>query len=176
MQLWERPCIVTGRNVSTLPKRNLTSVSPNFHLLLTESRLLACVLIQMYFVPCPLIHEQLHRCLQYTSHTMIHNSCDIDSRVWCCWSAMLLTKAALVTSLATTDAWAHCFKCRGNCLALGGPELCFLFYMPVSGQVHARWPGFAASKTFHLVTFPSGVVRGREVNNPNSGSGIPLLE
>ena len=95
MQLWERPCIVTGRNVSTLPKRNLTSVSPNFHLLLTESRLLACVLIQMYFVPCPLIHEQLHRCLQYTSHTMIHNSCDIDSRVWCCWKCYVVNKSSV---------------------------------------------------------------------------------
>lgn len=95
MQLWERPCIVTGRNVSTLPKRNLTSVSPNFHLLLTESRLLACVLIQMYFVPCPLIHEQLHRCLQYTSHNMIHNSCDIDSRVWCCWKCYVVNKSSV---------------------------------------------------------------------------------
>ena len=56
------------------------------------------------------------------------------------------------------------------------PSSVFSFIMPVSGQVHARGPGFAASKTFHLVTAPSGGVRGREVNNPNSGSGIPLLE
>ena len=135
-------------------------------MLLLESRLLAWVL-QMYFAPCSLIYEQLHQCLQYASHTLIHKSCVVHSRVWCCWKYYVINKSSVGYLIGDYWCLGHCFKCRGNCLALGGPELCFLFYMPVSGQVQTRWPGFAASKTFHLVTVEACVAEKLTTRTPD---------
>ena len=59
-------------------------------------------------------HWQLYKCLAilYTIHTMIHNSCDIDWRVWCCWQYFVINKSIIIG-----DCWC-CFKSHVDCLAL----------------------------------------------------------
>ena len=43
---------------------------------------------------------------------MIHNSCDIDWRVWCCWQYFVINKTIIIGN------WWCCFKSPGDCLAL----------------------------------------------------------
>ena len=92
------------------------------------------------FSSCPLVQNtgSCTRVSQYTSHTLIHNSCDIEWRVWCCWQYFIINKSR-VHYLVIGKSWClgHCFKNYMNCLALCWP-IKVLFPFVCVGDF--KWP------------------------------------
>lgn len=95
------------------------------------------------FPPCPLVQNTGSRTSvsQYTSHTLIHNSCDIDWRVWRCWQYFVINKSR-VHYLVIGKSWClgHCFKNYLNCLALRWP-IKALFPLCFCGRFQVSLPG-----------------------------------
>ena len=97
--------------------------------------------------------------LQYTGHTLIHNSCDIDWRVWCCWHYFVINKSR-IHYLVIGKSWClgHWFKNYMNCLALRWP-IKALFPLCFWGRFQVSLPGLQEAKhTTLLQCCPVGVV------------------
>ena len=83
---------------------------------------------------------------------MIHKSCDIDWRVWCCWQYR-----AGYLIIGDCSCLGHCFGSHGNCLALSRANALFPFF--VCAQFQVRLPGsWEAKHTTSFWCYPFRIV------------------